>query len=38
VRQVGKWASEHGMVPYNRVDHYLLHGLSQYRQALLAIQ
>ena len=33
-----QWASEHGMVPYNRVDHYVLQGLSSHRTALLAIQ
>jgi integrase len=38
VRKIGKWSSEHGMVPYNRVDHHLLLSLSQHRVALLAIQ
>ena len=38
VRKIGKWSSEHGMVPYNRVDHHLLLSLSQHRGSLLAIQ
>lgn len=38
VRKIGKWSTEHGMVPYNRVDHHLLHSLSRHRHALLAIQ
>ena len=38
VRKIGKWSTEHGMVPYNRVDHHLLHSLSKHRHSLLAIQ
>lgn len=38
VRKIGKWTAETGMVPYNRVDHHLLHSLSQHRSALLSVQ
>jgi hypothetical protein len=38
IRKIGKWSSEHGLVPYNRVDHHLLQGLSSHRPSLLALQ
>ena len=38
VRKIGKWSTEHGMVPYNHIDHHLLHSLSRHRHSLLAIQ
>lgn len=38
IRRVGKWSSEQGLLPYNRVDHHLLQGLSQFSQPLLSLQ
>ena len=38
VRKIGKWTAKTGMVPYNRVDHHLLHSLSKHRDSLLAVQ
>ena len=38
IRKVGKWSSDQGLLPYNRVDHHLLQGLSQFSRDLLALQ
>jgi hypothetical protein len=38
IRKVGKWSSTQGLLPYNRVDHHLLSGLSQFSQPLLSLQ
>ena len=38
IRRIGKWSSEQGLLPYNRVDHHLLQGLSQYSHSLLSLQ
>lgn len=38
IRKVGKWSSVQGLLPYNRVDHHLLQGLSQFSQPLLSLQ
>jgi hypothetical protein len=38
IRKVGKWSSEQGLQPYNRVDHYMLRRLSLFSASLLKQQ
>ncbi len=38
VRKLGKWSSEAGIQPYDRVDHHLLQDLSGHSRALLSLQ
>jgi integrase len=38
IRKLGKWSSETGIVPYDRVDHHLLRDLSAHQSALLSLQ
>ena len=38
IRKLGKWSSESGIQPYDRVDHHLLQDLSGHSRALLALQ
>ena len=38
IRKLGKWSSEAGIQPYDRVDHHLLRDLSGHSQALLSLQ
>jgi hypothetical protein len=38
IRKIGKWSSTAGIVPYNRLDHHLLQGLSTKRLAMLSLQ
>ena len=38
IKKLGKWSSEAGTIPYDRVDHHLLRDLSGYAQAMLSLQ
>ena len=38
IKKLGKWSSEAGIVPYNRVDHHLLRDLSVYQRAMMSLQ
>jgi len=38
IRKLGKWSSEAGILPYDRVDHHLLQDLSGHSHALLSLQ
>jgi hypothetical protein len=38
IRKLGKWASESGAMPYDRVDHHLLRDLAGYQREMLALQ
>lgn len=38
IRKLGKWASEMGAMPYDRVDHHLLRDLAGYQREMLALQ
>ena len=37
IQKLGKWSSDSGIMPYDRVDHHMISDLARFREAMLSL-